>query len=82
MLQPLRALPNGLTLILGPPRSHILGPGLCRLAGRHFSALRMLTLGVLSLLKRSCRPLDYVVPPQSFDGNKALWSLQMLGPRA
>ena len=81
MLQPLRALPNGLTLILGPPRSHILGPGLCRLAGRHFFALRMLTLGVLCLLKRSRRPLDHVLPPQSFDGNKALWSLQMLGPR-
>jgi hypothetical protein len=66
MLQPLRALPNGLTLILGPPRSHILGPGLCRLAGRHFSALRMLTLGVLCILKRSRRPLDHMLPPEKW----------------
>ena len=45
MLQPLRSLPNGLTLILGPPRSHILGPGLCRLAGRHFSAVANANFG-------------------------------------
>ena len=35
MLQPLRSLPDSLTPGSGAPPSHILGPGLCGLAGRH-----------------------------------------------
>ena len=35
MLQPLRSLPDSLTPGTDAPRSHILGPDLCGLAGRH-----------------------------------------------
>ena len=76
MLQPLRSLPDSLTPGTDAPRSHILGPDLCGLAGRHCGRRANADLDPPMARLRLWNSTKWA----SINGIKAIWRSVILFP--